>query len=439
MWARQFWHNAEMIKVIGLLSIVFASSIAFAKSECFELLINHPLATNSSDSPAAAHWMEILGAELDLPEHPAWSNENILQHWSAWRSVTKQQREQALALELLKISPHQAAAAPIITFAGTNLKELSAANLTRMVKQFESNYVIPDAVANDAGLRQSINKLLAKLDFNYTRPVNPIQYRNSPLGYDPPIPSHRELKALDLDNAPSFYSRLVETSPSAGFDMLVTLRERGGSRAPIANLLRQETFVLERKFTLANGFTLPSFSSSKDLFDFFAFWDPQAIAETYRINRFNLPKTVTTVEEFMVYLEINALDTFTAEDAYYRLAPLRSRLGQYALTTADAEQLVKRCLRHYILWRASENPAGVEKIFANLSSSGAIKRFTQIALWPTMHLPSGLSLRIPVVASVENYQLSRIENQATLYPPRWNMQSQRPYSDSSRIDHESQR
>lgn len=428
-----------MTKLIASLSMVFVSSIAFAKSDCFELLINHPLATNASDATVAGTWMEILGAQLDSPERPAWSTENILQRWSGWRAVTKQQREQALALELLKISPRQAAAAPVIAFAGTKLKELSSANLTRMVKQFESAYAISDAVAENADLRKSINKLIAKLDFNYTRAVNPTQYTDSEPGYDPPIPSHRELKALDLDSVPSFYSQLVETSPSAGFDMLVTWSERAGSRAPIANLLRREAFVLERKFALANGFTLPHFSSSKDLFDFFAFWDPQAIAETYRINRFNLPSTVTNVDEFMVYLEIHALDAFTAEEAYYRLAPLRSRLAQYALTASDAEQLVKRCLRHYILWRATENPAGVEKIFANLTNSGAIMRFTQTALWQAMHLPSGLSMRIPVVATVENYQLSRMENRARLYPPRWNAQTQGAHFDPNRIDHESKR
>src|SRR6478752_4906310 len=103
--------SAEMAKIIVFSLMIVFSTNAMAKTNC------HLLLTNSSQNAADDNqikfidgWREAQGGDLvDKDIKPPTGNK-IIERWNSWKNVTDVQRDQARALELLKISPRSAAA-----------------------------------------------------------------------------------------------------------------------------------------------------------------------------------------------------------------------------------------------------------------------------------------------------------------------------------------
>jgi hypothetical protein len=397
-----------MAKTIVILVSVLISIPALAKSDCYLLLTNRAEPADKSEQEFAETWMQYFGVALDSPLNKKWSSENILQRWRSWRHVTPLQREQALALELMKISPRENPANPVFRLdSAASLTTLSAANQARMLKQIEILFPVSAQAEGDKELLTSASNLASRIKFVYVRPVNPLQFTRAPEGFDAPVASPRELTALDLNPMEGFYSRLVGTSPSAEF---VTMASKSSANegVRVGTLLRRETLVLKNNFAKENGFALPRFASPKDLLDFFDFWDPKASEEVFRANWAGLPSGMRTYEEFRAFLETTSI--FSAEGVYSQLAPLRSRLYQYVMTTKDAEEFLRQALRRYILSLASQEPAAVQGLNVNLLNSATTMRFFREKFFPLLHFPDGMAMRIPIGVSSDDYILSRVED-----------------------------
>ncbi len=414
---RQLWHNFEMHKYIFLiLSAALFSTHAMAKSEC-DLFITKPLSAAELDEHQrhiAEIWMDSLGANF-VSGNKKWSFENILSAWNSWIKTSPLQREQALALELLKISDRSALAQPVISLkAKEQLKALSAENSTRMLKQLAAAFPASNDAAKNIELSKIANRLSSKVSFSYGRPVNSMQFTESPDGYDAPIASPRELGALELSSIDGFYSRMIGTSPSAEF-ITLGVRNRRGEKPQVGTILRRETILLKNKFALENGFALPRFTSVDEILDFFEFWDPAAAEELFRANWNLLPASIKTYQDFRIHLNHHPDEVFSPEKAFTQLAPLRTRLSQYMMTTEDSEEFLRLAFRQYIMSLGAEDMEAVERLKNEMSRSSSAMNLFKNKIFPFLHIPAGMSLRIPVAVSADNYTLSRVEDRPSAF------------------------
>jgi hypothetical protein len=432
---RQLWHKAEMARVIVFISMVLFSVQSFAKDECLLRLSNPLPHAPESERAFEQQWIETLGGSLSDEPYSKWSPGNILQRWTSWRSLTRNQRDQAYTLELMKISPAEMATQQTVQMLGRDdLKALSAKNKERMVQQLDVLFPVNAAGLANEELQKTAKQVAARAQFSYSRPVNPIQFNKSPEGYDAPIASPRELAALDLDKLKTFYSSLVGNSPSVEFTTLASKIERGGLLPEFATYLRRETYVLQPRFARENGFSLPSFRNAFDMLDFFDFWDPQAGPELFRASWTSLPKGTRTYAQFRAYVKGNA-ENFEF-NSYQQLAPLRSRLYQYVMTAEDLDDFLKQALRRYIHSLGSVNAPEAQTLADSLTNSGNMLRFFREKLFPALHIPSGIVLRIPVAVSAKDYILSRVSD-APVFPRPATYPSMRgPFFDPRTIDHD---
>ncbi|MGZ6479083.1 MAG: hypothetical protein ACXWQE_07265, partial [Bdellovibrionales bacterium] len=133
-----------------------------AKSECYLLLSNPPSASEVSENQLqiAQLWIESLGGRLDSAFNKKWTPETILARWNTWQKLNPLQREQALALELLRISPRAAAAQPVISLnAKEQLAALSTSNSERMLKQLAAAFPASKDAQNNVALTKLANQM----------------------------------------------------------------------------------------------------------------------------------------------------------------------------------------------------------------------------------------------------------------------------------------
>jgi len=432
---RQMWHNVEMAKSILISFAILFSTQAMAKSDCYLLLTPH-VETPLSEQQLTFEglWMESQGATLD--GGPAgWTSQNILQRWNSWAGLTRAQRDQALTLELLKISPRTLAAQPLIPLdSKEQFAALSAKNEERMLKQLEAAFPVSRTSRDNPELNKLANSLVSRIKFQYGRPVNPMQFTHSPDGYNAPVASPRELTAIGVETTGDFYSELIGRSPSVEFITLAVQNTRAG--APLGTILRRETLLLNNKFAEQNGIALPRFANVRELLDFFEFWDPTATEEVFRANWNSLPFSMRTYEDFRPYVEMNQDEVFPHDKMFNQLAALRMRLNQYAMTTADSEEFLKRAFRHYVLSLGDEDSKVVAKLKMDTETTSGIIQLFRSKFFPFLHMPAGMALRIPVAVTSSQYNLSRVDDSSFSFSNRpTTARSNGPFTDHRSMDH----
>jgi hypothetical protein len=107
------------------------------------------------------------------------------------------------------------------------------------------------------------------------------------------------------------------------------------------------------------------------------------------------------------------------------------------MTTADSQDFLKQAFVRYFLSQVNEDAKAAESL-ANevMSNSGSRIQLFRQKLFPFLHMPAGMSLRIPVAVSAANYRLSRVDESHVSFEqtPR---RHQGPFYDPRPMDHSS--
>ena len=354
---------------------------------------------------------------MDKEEFQDWAARYALSKWTSWDKTNSEQRNLALTLEMMKISPKNPENKVISLIVGKpaddsppafDLKAASRANKERMLAQLRAAYEIPADAANDQSLKDVAESLSQQIRFSYVRPIHLTQFVPAPEDFAGPILSPRDLAPYGLDYASGLYSNMVGHSPSAEF-MVTALSETRDTPDSIGNLLRRESAVLNPSAAKRMGFAIPRFASVTAMFDFFEFWDPKACEETFRTNWKGLPKDVRTYDEFRAYLEAHADELNLQENAYARLAPMRTRLNQYVMTTADLEDFLGQAINLWVMHLGAHDPTGsLSQVRMDVDTVGKTLYVFRERVLPFLHMEDGLSLRVPVGVTSGDYALARV-------------------------------
>lgn len=426
-------------------------------SSCYKLLTHRSKAADFTlrDISSAQAWMDNLGLEGTYPPQLSgvagfqgflansdeeWSNLNdadkadragayLLMQWKSWNHINKQQRQFALALELRKLSPKIEAVDNVINMnSGPNLEELSARNLKRMLDRLYLDYPLNHSSTPE--INSLADQMADELTLSFMRP-----FRIEPGASAGPVMSPRELKPLGLDFGFEFYSSLLGTSATVSFET-VGLNNKNETPSEIGNYLKRDGIVLNSSTVLKESFIVPRFTSFNQLMDFFDFWDPDAGPELFRSQWLALPKSITSYPAYKTFLTSASLDEFfSASRLYDRLAPLRTRLYNYVMTVSDAKIFLNLGLRHWIIYSAETNPQRLAKVRRDWATRGNLTAVFKGAFLSFMHLPSGLSLQVPV--GVASRQYSIVHNDFSNLPAHRRSYLSEPFYDSRRIDHNS--
>ncbi len=312
---------------------------------------------------------------------------------------TPNQRYLALGIEILKIKPPVTDSVPFVDVL-SETRELSRANLSRLLAELPQP--LPLRLTEDESDR--IEEMAASL-------VPVAVTAHLPASHGPILPSH------------DFYANFVGGSKTVGLKYVATPYPR-----QISYFRAQVTVDSARpaeQFINQFGLVMPQFSYPAHILAFFAKWEPEAIEDVVQLNRYNLPHSVKSADQFLRYLGMSevANQVLPEHALYKRLAPLRERLHRYAMLPSDAAVFFRHAVQLYMahaIETGHKTMADFEKLFAVEGGAGFIfadgLRFVG---WD-----EGAAVRVPL--NVPVYSILRVNEIAP---------QQRLLLDRRRIDH----
>lgn len=325
---------------ILLLFILLMGAPAHAKNECYELLLFSGAAPIyfSGDVDSAQEWIrEHVGGNrpvgfneyllqnglneltISFEDRNTWLGKFALSQWQRLSSINHNQRMAALSAELKKMSKSDGNAVQNFS-ARSELDELSAANLQRMLQRLDELHPIDDAdTKRAAGALKEWN-----LKFHHLAPHSGVLAQS----VNPPMLSPVEMQRLGLsDSEYDYYSEFVGGSNTVAFELTATDQKNG-----IYNLgshVAKSSLRLQDEFAGKNGFYIPKFSNILSLMNFIEEWEPAALEEQLRFMKFALPSEVDSVKALRTYLSPEKLEVyFPAQGLYHRA---RSCAATYAI------------------------------------------------------------------------------------------------------------
>ncbi|NJL25404.1 MAG: hypothetical protein HC902_09655 [Calothrix sp. SM1_5_4] len=167
---------------------------------------------------------------------------------------------------------------------------------------------------------------------------------------------------------------------------------------------------LEPEFARDEGLIAPRFENLLQMITFFMQWEPEAVDELIRHNFMSLPSSIRSAHDLVRYLTPERVGLAFPPHTYPdRLAPLRTRLHGYLLTTSDGEDFMRSAFEHYLTYLAvtSETEFKIisgdwERVSAHLPKVLAA-RVLPFWGWP------GFSLRTPVAVAPTEYRVLRAD------------------------------
>lgn len=407
-----------------MLSIVLAllmSVSVFAKNDCMKIVVNDE-GTQFDEPPdsqiidQAEQWLYNLG------DYNASLEKGLLVYrsWQRWNSVTSDQRNQMLAIELKLISPGVSRPGQLVSLDGRGrLNELSALNLKRMLLQLRIRHPDIAELLQSSRFSRQADVISQTVRVVYTAPLlSRIDAQTAP-----PIPSPREMiRSQIFTQRTDLYSQMLSGAPSAS---LAVRLASGNDSAPAGLYLREDV-------AKADGFFMPAFEVPEEIIAFFAVWDPQALDELYIENQMSFPAKVNTGLKMIEHFKNSGvyIDQVFPPDKPEKLRVLREKLKDYVLNEQDGRTFIREAFKFYTLFLAEKKQA----IYTNLSGQLYSKLSHEIlrGFFDFIDFP-GLTLRIPVAAKSSDYFVVRETPQVRSF-------QQTPYRSLSafqgRIDHD---
>lgn len=360
-----------------------------------------------ADRPDFANELHEAGltwAKMSETVRVQWVAQFMWEKWLQWENQSSAQKSAALSLELSQFDA--GGARTLIPLDGSaEITRLSARNFPRMLHQIQKMYPVDMANLSPAQIRTA-EEMAQRLAFHYIyiRLVEPAP------ALEGPLLSARELSRWDLNmdvTNSRFYSKLVGTSATVGFEAVVN----SGSDEH-SSLVRMkhdfEALKLDSSFARTNGFVLPRFENVVQMMDFFAQWDSATLDEVFRLNRMSLPNSVNTVDRFHDYVaETPFRQTFPEDKTFDRLAPFRTKLMNFVLTTQDGERLLRESFRQWLLFTASQLPQTFAEFEAEWNVRQGLNHIFTDEFLHAIHMESGLGLRIPVGVTARHFRVVR--------------------------------
>jgi hypothetical protein len=389
-----------MLKIPILTAVlVVGMPYAQARTSCFQLLTFNPQSGTFSERElgAASVWLEEHMLMAPPPEGVE-PNRYVLQQWDRWRMVNQSQRDAALGVEMQKLS--RAAGSGVLEFSGdAHLTRLSAANRDRLIGKLREMFPIMHAV--DSNVAAQAKEMAAGLKINWLR-----QMKLNSQGINPPIASPAELRRLSiLSNEDDFYSSLVDGSSGVSFDLMAT---SGNHPADVLGThIFHDHVRVSDPFARENGYVLPRLRSGLDLIRFMANWDPAALEDLIRYQRYSFPPDVRTAKDLIDYVktpsEFDAL--FPPGFLYSSATPLRLHLKSFLMTEEDAAAFLRAAFEHFLLDR-SITPEDFRALAAEWSKPGGAQRILAGKFLPYLGWP-GMTLRVPISVPPGEYTIIR--------------------------------
>lgn len=193
-------------------------------------------------------------------------------------------------------------------------------------------------------------------------------------------------------NSDDFFFKLLGGTRLTEFKIFAI--PRGGPLTSFHNRIYSDRVRLEPSFA-HHGFVMPRFSGARNLINFFLSWNPNSVEELQRQQRYGLPRTVQSLEDFVVHLMASPLTNFFPDDKLRdRLAPLREPLSSFTLSLADAEIFFKSVLTHYLLHKMDIDSWDLARVDSAFREPGGVDDLFQGALnWIQW---DGASLHVPL-------------------------------------------
>lgn len=329
-----------------------------------------------------------------------------LERWARWNDVNQDQRDAAIGLELrMLLGP---SGDSVIPYDGNMLvTNRSANNLTRLLES--ARVLFPIGAGVDPATAARARAMATDIRFHFLRP-----HALPTTGAFPPLASPAELRRFGLrERTESYYSRLVEGSPSVGFDLWAT---RSGERTfNLSSHLAVDALRLDDGFASLTGFVLPQVGGPKDLLRLMAGWSPRSLDQLAHAMRYSLPNDVRTGAELLAYADRTSADTLFADAT--RLTLLRERLADLFLVADDAETFLRETFERFLIFTAQRDPGRFRELireFGRVSGAQSLfkREFLAALGW------NGVSLRVPLSVPASRFTVIRAEGLGPNRGPR---------------------